>query len=129
MTTKKELEEQQKINRLIHFRKKYISESLNKAAGLLGAHQQSGMYLMESGKRKISLKLLAALYEKYNMNPEWFLHGTGPEILKEAQPKNTIEVIGELRAEVTAQDQKIKILEANLNQAFKMIDALQKRIK
>lgn len=127
MTTKKEIEEQQKINRLIHFRKKYISESLRKAAGLLDEHQSS-MYLTETGERRISLKLLATLYEKYNMNPEWFLHGTGPEILKEAKPKNTMDVINELRAEVAVHDKKIQILEANLNQAFRMIEVLQKRL-
>lgn len=66
------------------------------------------------------------------MNPGWFLHGTGPEILKEAKPKNTLDVIGESRAEVAAQDKKIKdkkikVLEANLNQAFKMI-VIQKKL-
>lgn len=127
MTTKKEIEEQQKINRLIHFRKKYISESLNKASKELGEHQSS-MHLTEKGERRISLKLLSTLYEKYNMNPEWFLHGAGPEILKEAKPKNTIDVVNELRAEVAAHDKKIQILEANINQAFRMIEALQKEL-
>ncbi|MFW0717725.1 hypothetical protein [Pedobacter sp. N23S346] len=100
---------------------------MRKAAGLLDEHQSS-MHLTETGKRRISLKLLVTLYEKYNMNPEWFLHGTGPEILKEAKPKNTMDVINELRAEVAVHDKKIQILEANLNQAFRMIEVLQKQL-
>lgn len=56
------------------------------------------------------------------------LHNLEP-FLARLSPKNTIEVIGELRAAVSAQDKKIKILEANLNQAFKMIDALERRLK
>jgi len=127
MTTKKEIEEQQKINRLIHFRKKYINESLNKASKSLGEHQSS-MHLTEKGERRISLKLLSTLYEKYNMNPEWFLHGTGPEVLADEKPKNTMDVIGELRTEVSAHDKKIQVLEANLNRAFRMIEALQKEL-
>lgn len=125
---KEEIQEKQKINRLIHFRTKHVHAVQGKAATLLNV-TQSGLSLMETGDRKISMRLLESLYTKYNMNADWFLTGRGPETTKEQKAKNTIDVIGELQAEVSMLNKKIKVLEVNQNRAYNLIDELQQRLE
>ncbi|RQO66812.1 hypothetical protein DBR40_21925 [Pedobacter sp. KBW01] len=124
---KADVQEQQRIKRLIHFRTQRIHKSQNQAAVLLGVKQATLSYV-ESGQRQASLALLEKFFTKFNMNSEWYMHGTGPEILNEPKKRNTIDSITELRAEIASLEKKIRVFEINQNRMLSIIEKLEDRI-
>lgn len=113
--------------RFKRFRKKYVSNNGRTAAELLNT-DQSTISKIENGERKVSDKILTAMIKKFNLNREWLLDGTGAPVAheKQAKPINYLEALSN---RIDALTTEVKILDSNLNQAWKIIEAQGKLIE
>lgn len=129
--TKVNKTDQEQINRFSYFIDKYVAKNQIEAAKALGLTQAYYSYMV-SGKRKISLTALMTLKTKFKLNIEWLQSGVGKELLAEDLSKKQQTAVGkiiDLQASIDQAETKITILEVNLNQAYKLIDALERRLE
>ena len=123
--------DQKQLNRFLYFIDKYVGKNQTLVAKELEMTQAYYSY-MASGKRRISIAVLTTLKEKYKLNINWLQTGLGTELLKvdpDKKRQSTVGKVIDLQAELLSANTKINILEVNLNQAYKLIDALEARLK
>lgn len=115
--------------RLVTFIKKYVSPRQEEMAELLGVSQSTVSNIIR-GQTNPTAKVWDMLITKYNLNTDWVFEGTGsPVMKKEGKPTKLVTDIGELQTRIDKLENTIKILTANNNQLYKMVEALEKRIE
>ncbi|WP_443945551.1 helix-turn-helix domain-containing protein [Pedobacter sp. AW1-32] len=122
--------DQKQLNRFLYFISKYVGKNQTAVAESLGVTQAYYSYIA-SGKRRISIAILAKLKEKYKLNINWLHTGLGGEVFQndpDKKPQSTVGKIIDLQASIDAAHRKIDILEVNLNQAYKLIQQLESRL-
>lgn len=115
------------VTRFVKFREKYVHKKQVHAAEILEMTQPS-LWRYENGSSKIPSKLIKILRDRYRLNPDWLMTGTGPETL-EQKPRNTITDIAALRDELENLAHQTHVLTVNINRAFMIIEQQQKEIE
>jgi len=114
--------------RLFTFRTKHIAKQQKKAAELIGI-SPPWLSFMESGKRRVRMDIVETLVKKFNLNPEWFATGNGPEKLSSPAKVTPATSLNNIHDEVLVIKNMLEMFEANLTHAYKIIENQGKQIE
>lgn len=121
----KQISDQNK--RVLFFRTKHISESQKEASDKLGI-TVGHLSNVETGKKSVSKKLFEKLYNDFNMNPEWFNTGNGPERKEKEKPTAASSLIAAHTA-IKALEKSIKMISASMTHYTKIIERLDAKVE
>lgn len=113
--------------RIYQFRVEFVAKKQKEAAEALGV---SAPYLssVEGGSRQPNFQLVDALATKFGLNQDWLRTGLGDKRIKNPEKPTAASSLSTVHMNVLSIMKSIKVLEANLSQAFKVIERQQKQI-
>lgn len=129
-TKKKDTEifDKELAKRIYDFRTKYVDPKQKVAAEMLGV-SASLLSAIENGTRHPTYFLTETLVTKFDMNMEWFTSGAGPKKINDPAKPSSESSLQAVHTNVLSIMKNIKILEANLTHAFKIIQSQDQRIQ
>ncbi|MEJ2905034.1 helix-turn-helix transcriptional regulator [Pedobacter panaciterrae] len=113
--------------RLYEFRTLFVSKSQKEAAEKLGL-TPAWLSYAENGLRRVRMDVVEKLVKQYDLNMEWFTTGLGPKQNKNQAKPTAGSSLSSVHQEVLLIRKTLSIFEANLTQAFKIIETQQKQI-
>jgi len=113
--------------RFKEFRIKHISKNSIEAGEKLGI-PQSRISRIENGEQPVTVALTKEMVKKYSLNRDWLIDNLGNMIKTDRSKKTGLESSIQMGDRIDALNTKIRLLEANLNNAYKVIETIQKRL-
>jgi transcriptional regulator with XRE-family HTH domain len=126
-TTKKVRYDLGMAYRFSEFRKKHIDKSQVVASKRLKCSQATLSYI-ERGMMPITSAQLKLMEKEFSLNPKWILSGEKPMLKDGKQKTNTILDVKYLDDRIDTLTGELKVLAANLTQAWKTIEIQGKEI-
>jgi len=113
--------------RFKEFRKKYVDNNIKEAGPLLGI-SKSKLSDIENGKYAIDMGVVKLLQKNHKLNESWLISGQGNMLADDSTKKSSLRSSIEMGDRIDMLNTKIRLLEINLNQAYKTIEIIQKRL-
>ncbi|SMC52336.1 helix-turn-helix domain-containing protein [Pedobacter nyackensis] len=114
--------------RLYEFRTLFISKSQKEAAEKLDI-TPAWLSYMESGKRRVRMDVVEKMVRLFDLNAEWLSNGLGSKQTKTPNKPTAASSLSAVHQEVLIIKKTLSVFEANLTQAYKLIEAQNKIIE